>query len=132
MTKIYTSDRQIAAQYNFATDGGAIGTHNLTAIVLPANCVLLGGYVKVTTPLVSAGTPVFDFFDFNGTVLHAAPNITLAVMNGGGNVKWDNVQAYIGGWQGYVPLSAGALNFTNDDTVTAGIMTVVINYNQIP
>src|SRR5215831_18011951 len=48
------SDR---ASYNFAVDGGATGNITLREMTVPAGATVLGGYIEVTTPLGSGGTP---------------------------------------------------------------------------
>src|SRR5262245_50964390 len=48
------SDR---ANYNFAVDGGATGNLTLRETLVPAGATVLGGYIEVTTPLGSGGTP---------------------------------------------------------------------------
>lgn len=42
-------------RYDFAVDGGAIGTINITAEKIPANAIILGGVVEVDTALTSGG-----------------------------------------------------------------------------
>lgn len=47
------------ASYDFAADGGAVGAVNLfnalTQDVIPANAVIIGGWIDVITPLTSGG-----------------------------------------------------------------------------
>ena len=43
------------AFYHFAVDGGAVGTVPLRDGQVPANAIILGGYIEVTTPLTSGG-----------------------------------------------------------------------------
>jgi hypothetical protein len=46
---------QIRASYDFAVDGGAVGTITLRGQGVPSGATVLGGYVEVTTPLTSGG-----------------------------------------------------------------------------
>lgn len=41
--------------YNFATDGGAIGSINLMADTIPSGAIVLGGFIEVDTALTSGG-----------------------------------------------------------------------------
>lgn len=43
------------ARYDFAVEGGAVGTINLGAPQIPANALILGGVVDVITPPTSGG-----------------------------------------------------------------------------
>lgn len=48
--------KEVKGEYDFATDGGAVGTLNLRGDdELPANAVILGGYIEVDTPPTSGG-----------------------------------------------------------------------------
>jgi hypothetical protein len=42
-------------RYDFAVDGGAIGSIAITAQKIPANAIILGGVVEVDTALTSGG-----------------------------------------------------------------------------
>jgi hypothetical protein len=46
---------QIRASYDFAVDGGAVGTITLRGQGVPAGATVLGGYIEVFTPLTSGG-----------------------------------------------------------------------------
>lgn len=46
---------QIRANYDFAVDGGAVGTITLRGQAVPSGATILGGYVEVATPLTSGG-----------------------------------------------------------------------------
>jgi hypothetical protein len=47
----------VRGRYDFAVDGGAVGTIDLTAAAdVPAGAVVLGGFVEVTTPPTSGGS----------------------------------------------------------------------------
>jgi hypothetical protein len=42
-------------RYDFAVDGGAIGTITITAEKIPANAIILGGVLEVDTAVTSGG-----------------------------------------------------------------------------
>lgn len=42
-------------RYDFAVDGGAVGSINITAEQIPANAIILGGVVEVDTIVTSGG-----------------------------------------------------------------------------
>lgn len=49
--------RTIRARYDFAVDGGAVGDIDLTKVAsVPANAVILGGFVEVDTAPTSGGS----------------------------------------------------------------------------
>jgi hypothetical protein len=43
-------------RYDFAVDGGAVGTITITAEKIPANAIILGGVVEVDTAVTSGGS----------------------------------------------------------------------------
>ena len=46
----------VRGQYSFAVDGGAIGATNMTnGLVIPANAVIMGGFIEVDTIVTSGG-----------------------------------------------------------------------------
>lgn len=66
--------QQIRGQYSFATDGGAVGATNMTQESIPANAVILGGFVEVDTAGASSasGTLAFSVEGANDIVTAAA------------------------------------------------------------
>lgn len=50
-----TGTKWIRARYDFAVDGGGIGTIVVTAEKIPPNAIILGGLVEVDTPPTSGG-----------------------------------------------------------------------------
>lgn len=54
-----TLKQSLAIHYNFATDGGAIGTIQLRGGVLPANAVITNAWVEVTTAFLPTTTSTF-------------------------------------------------------------------------
>src|SRR5690348_10041807 len=47
----------VRARYDFAVDGGAVGTIDLTkTAVVPANAYIFGGWVEVDTAVTSGGS----------------------------------------------------------------------------
>jgi len=54
-----TLKQSLAIHYNFATDGGAIGTIQLRGGVLPANAVITNAWVEVTTAFLPITTSTF-------------------------------------------------------------------------
>lgn len=51
-----TAVKAIRARYDFAVDGGAVSTIDLTSESIPANAVILGGFIEVDTILASSGS----------------------------------------------------------------------------
>ncbi|HEV8639454.1 MAG TPA: hypothetical protein VG370_35035 [Chloroflexota bacterium] len=53
---VYGAIRGVRARYDFAADGGAVGTIGLVgSAVIPSGAVVLGGFVDVVTPPTSGG-----------------------------------------------------------------------------
>lgn len=49
--------KRAIGKYDFAVDGGAVGTIALTgSLLIPSGAVITGGFVKVTTQLTSGGS----------------------------------------------------------------------------
>lgn len=48
--------KQVRARYDFAVDGGAIGTIAISGEQFPAGAVVLGGFIEVDTALVGVAT----------------------------------------------------------------------------
>lgn len=54
-----TAVQVVRGRYSFADDGGAVGVINLTSgTPIPANSIVLGGFVEVDTAVVGAGASV--------------------------------------------------------------------------
>jgi hypothetical protein len=48
--------KALRGRYDFAVDGGAVSTIDLTVESIPANSIILGGYIEVDTILASGGS----------------------------------------------------------------------------
>lgn len=68
--KLTSSIKSIAFNYNFARDGGAIGSINM-GVFLPANCIVLGTFIQTiqATPLLSAGAAVVNINTSSGATI---------------------------------------------------------------
>lgn len=52
-----TSVKAVRGRYDFAVDGGAVSDIDLTkSAVIPANAVIVGGFIEVDTALTSGGS----------------------------------------------------------------------------
>jgi hypothetical protein len=51
-----TGIKFVRGRYDFAVDGGAVGTIAITAEKIPANAIILGGLVEVDTAVTSGGS----------------------------------------------------------------------------
>lgn len=51
-----TAMKALRGRYDFAVDGGAVSTIDLTVESIPANSIIMGGYIEVDTILGSGGS----------------------------------------------------------------------------
>ena len=113
------------ATYSFATHGGAIGDIALTSDTIPSGAILLDSYIRVTTPVTSAGAATLALKVQSAADVNAADAVTGA--------PWSTAAAHRGDL-----LATGApVTTTAARTVvatvgtaalTAGAFTVVVEY----
>lgn len=118
-------------RYDFAVDGGAVSTIDLTSTAqIPANAVILGGFVEVDTAPTSGGA---------GTVavqVEAAGDIVAAAAVSG--APWSTT-----GRKSVIPVFTGATTVKTTAArkiqavvaaaaLTAGAFDVVLFYTQLP
>ena len=119
--------RMLQATYDFAVDGGTIGTIPLGAAI-PSNCIILGGIIDVQTTLTSA--------DDSGTgalQCMAANDIVAAVAISNGANPWDQgLHAIKPLWTAATAIkttSAGSIGFViGTQNLTAGKFTLTLFY----
>lgn len=117
-------------RYNFATDGGAQGDIDLTRTAqIPANAVILGGFVEVDTAVVGSGASVAVKVEGAGDIVAAA------AVSG---APWSTT-----GRKSVVPVFTGATTVKTTAArkiqatvsaadLTAGAFDVVLFYTQLP
>lgn len=117
-------------RYNFATDGGAQGDIDLTsAAQIPANAVIMGGFVEVDTPPTSGGAGTVAI-----KVEGAADIVAAAAVSG---APWSTV-----GRKSVIPVFTGATSVKTSTArkivatvgtadLTAGAFDVVLFYTQL-
>lgn len=124
-----TSIQVIRGRYSFDTDGGAVGDVELTSEAIPANAVVLGGFVEVDTVLTGTSATV-------GVKVEAAGDIVTA--GGVGSAPWSSTgrKDVTPDWNG-----AGTVKTTEPRKVvatigtaalTAGAFDVVLFYVELP
>lgn len=74
-----TLKQSLAIHYDFATDGGAVGTIQLRGAVLPANAIITNAWVEVTTGFLPTTTSTFAIgLTAAATALRSAAVATVA------------------------------------------------------
>lgn len=63
-------------RYDFAVEGGVVGSIDLAADTIPANSVILGGFVDVITPLTGGASATFGVGVESGADIVAAAAVT--------------------------------------------------------
>lgn len=118
-------------RYDFAVDGGAAGDIDLTATAqIPANAVILGGFVEVDTALTSGGAG-----EMAVKVEGAADMVASAAVGG---APWSTT-----GRKSVIPVFTGATAVKTTESrkieatvgvadLTAGAFDVVLFYTQLP
>lgn len=117
-------------QYSFAADGGAIGSTNMTMESIPANAVVLGGFVEVDTACTSGGAGTLAI------TLEGAGDIVAAAAVSG--APWSTT-----GRKSVIPAFTGATTVKTTAArkivatiaaaaLTAGIVDVVLFYVILP
>jgi hypothetical protein len=117
-------------RYDFAVDGGAVGDIDLTREAqIPANSIILGGFVEVDTAIVGSGASVAIKVEGAGDIVAAA------AVSG---APWSTT-----GRKSIVPVFTGATTVkttaarkiqatVSAAVLTAGAMDVVLFYVQLP
>lgn len=126
-THLYT----VRGRYDFAVDGGAVGTVDLTRnAVIPARAVILGGFVEVDTAVTSGGSATLAI-----TVESAGDIVAAAAVSG---APWSTT-----GRKSVVPAFTGATGVKTTAArkiqatiataaLTAGAVDVVLFYVELP
>lgn len=125
-----TDMRAVRGRYDFAVDGGAIGDIDLTRDAqIPANAIILGGFVEVDTAIVGAGASLAI------KVESAADIVAVAAVSG---APWSTT-----GRKSVIPVFTGATTVKTTAArkiqatisaavLTAGAIDVVLFYVQLP
>lgn len=123
--------RVARGRYNFAVDGGVVGDIDLTRVAqIPANAIILGGFVEVDTPPTSGGAGTLAI-----KVEGAADIVAAAAVSG---APWSTA-----GRKSVVPVFTGATTVKTTAArkiqatigtadLTAGALDVVLFYTQLP
>lgn len=113
-------------RYDFAVEGGAVGSIALASSGLPANAVVLGGFLDVITPLTSGGAATA------GLSLEGAGDLVAATVISG--APWDST-----GRKNIIPAATGATSVKTTVTripalvvavaaLTAGVFDLYVEY----
>jgi hypothetical protein len=85
MAAVVTSRKSVSFLYDFAVNGGAVGSINM-GVFIPANAVIYGGYILCQTALTSGGSATISVgYSSAATIL--ASNIAYTTFNSGGVVS---------------------------------------------
>lgn len=126
-----TDLKVVRGRYDFAVDGGAVGDINLTpAGSIPANAIILGGFVEVDTAPTSGGAGTVAV-----SVEGAADTVAAAAVSG---APWSTT-----GRKSVIPVFTGASTLKTTvargitatiaaAALTAGAFDVVLFYVQLP
>lgn len=120
----------VRGRYDFAVDGGAVGDIDLTKAAVPANAVILAGFVEVDTALTSGGAATVAV-----KVEGAGDLVAAAAISG---APWSTT-----GRKSIVPVATGATTVKTTAArkiqatvataaLTAGVFDVVLLYVLIP
>lgn len=122
--------QQMRGQYSFAVDGGAVGSTNMTQESIPANAVVLGGFVEVDTAGASSASGTLAI------TLESAGDIVAAAAVSG--APWSTT-----GRKSIIPVFTGATMVKTTaarkivatiatGALTAGVVDVVLFYVVLP
>lgn len=123
--------QSVRGRYDFSVDGGAVGDIDLTrTAVIPANAVILGGYVEVDTVPTSGGAATIAI-----KVEGAADTVAAAAISG---APWSTT-----GRKSVIPVFTGATTLKTTAArkiqatvataaLTAGVFDVVLVYIPMP
>ena len=125
-----TALKAIRARYDFAVDGGAVSTIDLTSESIPANAIILGGFIEVDTVLTSGGSATVALNSEGAGDLLAAAAISGA--------PWSTT-----GRKSVIPVFTGATTVKTTAArkvqatiataaLTAGVFDVVLFYVELP
>jgi len=125
-----TELKAVRGRYDFAVDGGAVGDIDLTSLAqIPANAVVLGGFVEVDTAVVGSGASLAV------KVEGAADIVGVAAVSG---APWSTT-----GRKSVIPVFTGATTVkttaarkiqatVSAAVLTAGAFDVVLFYVELP
>lgn len=115
-----TGTKWLRARYDFAVDGGAVGTITISAENMPANAIILGGVVEVDTPPTSGGAGTLAI-----QVEGANDIVTAAAVSG---APWSTA-----GRKSVIPAFAGAttVKTTQARGISAVIATAALTAGQV-
>ncbi len=122
--------KSVRGRYDFAVDGGAVGDIDLTSASIPANAVVLGGFVEVDTVPTSGGSATIAV-----KVEGAGDIIAAAAISG---APWSTT-----GRKSVIPVFTGATTVKTSAArkvqatvataaLTAGVFDVVLFYVPMP
>lgn len=126
-----TDMKVVRGRYDFAVDGGAVGDIDLTLDAqIPANAIILGGFVEVDTAPTSGGSATV------AVKVEGAGDIVAAAAIGG--APWSTT-----GRKSVVPVFTGATSVKTTAArkiqatvataaLTAGVFDVVLFFVQLP
>lgn len=126
-TQMYT----VRGRYDFAVDGGAVGDIDLTySAQIPANAVILGGFIEVDTALNSGGSAT--------VALKAEGAADLLAATAYGSAPWSTT-----GRKSVIPVFTGATTVKTTAArkiqatiataaLTGGVFDVVLFYIELP
>lgn len=123
------SIKSLRARYDFAVDGGAVGAIDLSASI-PANAVILGGFIEVDTAVTSGGSATLAL-----KVEGAGDLVAATVVSG---APWSTT-----GLKSIIPVFTGAsavkttaarkvVTTVAVAALTAGVFDVVLYYSVLP
>lgn len=121
-----TGTKWLRGRYDFAVDGGAIGTITISAENIPANAIILGGIVEVDVAPTSGGAATLAV-----QVEGAADMVAAAAVSG---APWSTT-----GRKSVIPAFTGASSVKTTQargiqvviaaaTLTAGVVDVLLAY----
>jgi hypothetical protein len=126
-----TAIQTVRGRYDFAVDGGAVGSTNMSGVnVIPANAVILGGFVEVDTAFTTSASGTLAV-----NVEGAGDIVAAAIVSG---APWSTT-----GRKSVVPVFTGATTVkttvarTMQATIATGALTagaadVVLFYIVLP
>lgn len=121
----------VRGRYDFAVDGGAIGATNMTpAGAIPANAIILGGFIEVDTLLTSGGAATM------AVSVEGAGDIFAAITVAGAPWSTTGRKSIIPAFTGATAIKTTAARAMVATiaalTVTAGAFDVVLFYINLP
>lgn len=120
----------VRGRYDFAVDGGAVGDIDLTVTAqIPANAVILGGFVEVDTAVAGAGASV-------AVKVEGAGDIVAAAAVSGAPWSTTGRKSVIPAFTGATTVKTTAVRkiqaTISAAVLTAGAFDVVLFYVQLP